>query len=252
MNQILALWAHPRSLSTAVERIMIERGDFEVLHEPFSVVYYHTEGRAAAVHADFSETAPSDYESVRDDILRRAQFHPVCFKDMCYHCHDHLLQDDEFLRRMTSVFLIRDPRPTIASHFAKNSHMTNDEIGYEMQAGVFRKVARINGSPPPVISAEELQMNPGAVMSALWIKIGVGERPDALRWSAGHKTEWNTWEEWHREVADSTSIRPASADAGSKKYEHTVENHAGLAEFEQHHRPFYEEMYRHRICAPDQ
>ena len=31
----VALWAVPRSISTAFERVFVERDDFEVLHEPF-------------------------------------------------------------------------------------------------------------------------------------------------------------------------------------------------------------------------
>ena len=40
MNTIVALWTYPRTISTAFERVMMERGDFEVLHEPFSYLYY--------------------------------------------------------------------------------------------------------------------------------------------------------------------------------------------------------------------
>lgn len=40
MNPIIFLWAHPRSMSTAIERIMRERGDFDCLHEPFLHYYY--------------------------------------------------------------------------------------------------------------------------------------------------------------------------------------------------------------------
>ena len=40
MNPIVFLWAHPRSMSTAIERVMRERGDFECLHEPFLHHYY--------------------------------------------------------------------------------------------------------------------------------------------------------------------------------------------------------------------
>ena len=47
MNDIIALWTHPRSISTAFERVMIERGDFNVLHEPFSYLYYVHEGDAS-------------------------------------------------------------------------------------------------------------------------------------------------------------------------------------------------------------
>jgi hypothetical protein len=31
----------PRSISTAFERVFVERDDFEVLHEPFSDAYYY-------------------------------------------------------------------------------------------------------------------------------------------------------------------------------------------------------------------
>jgi hypothetical protein len=40
MNPIIFLWAHPRSMSTAIERVMRERGDFDCLYEPFLRCYY--------------------------------------------------------------------------------------------------------------------------------------------------------------------------------------------------------------------
>jgi hypothetical protein len=38
-NKPVALWSVPRSISTAFERVFVERDDFEVLHEPFSASY---------------------------------------------------------------------------------------------------------------------------------------------------------------------------------------------------------------------
>jgi len=40
-NKPVALWSVPRSISTAFERVFVERDDFEVLHEPFSDAYYY-------------------------------------------------------------------------------------------------------------------------------------------------------------------------------------------------------------------
>jgi len=40
VNTIIALWSIPRSLSTAFERLMMQRGDFKVFHEPFSYFFY--------------------------------------------------------------------------------------------------------------------------------------------------------------------------------------------------------------------
>lgn len=48
----IALWSVPRSISTAFERVFVERGDSEVLHEPFSAAYYHGEGRSSDRYAD--------------------------------------------------------------------------------------------------------------------------------------------------------------------------------------------------------
>ncbi|MBA2443396.1 MAG: sulfotransferase family protein, partial [Rubrobacter sp.] len=48
----VALWCVPRSISTAFERVFVERDDFEVLHEPFSASYYYSEDRLSERYAD--------------------------------------------------------------------------------------------------------------------------------------------------------------------------------------------------------
>ena len=48
----IALWAVPRSISTAFERVFVERDDFEVLHEPFSASYYRGSDRLSHRYAD--------------------------------------------------------------------------------------------------------------------------------------------------------------------------------------------------------
>jgi len=45
MKKILALWALPRSTSTAFETMMRQRGDFLVFHEPFVPCFYYSEER---------------------------------------------------------------------------------------------------------------------------------------------------------------------------------------------------------------
>jgi hypothetical protein len=44
MNKLVGLWAHPRSRSTVLERVFIERGDFEVFHEPFAHMAFSAVG----------------------------------------------------------------------------------------------------------------------------------------------------------------------------------------------------------------
>ena len=40
MSMMVPLWSIPRSVSTGFERMMMERGDFKVIHEPFSYYFY--------------------------------------------------------------------------------------------------------------------------------------------------------------------------------------------------------------------
>ena len=80
MHKIYALWSHPRSMSTAIERVMRERGDLDCAHEPFMYDYYvHRKVR----QMPFFETEkdhPVRYEDIRDMLLRRAETKPVFIK----------------------------------------------------------------------------------------------------------------------------------------------------------------------------
>ena len=61
-NKPVALWSVPRSISTAFERVFVERDDFEVLHEPFSASYYYSEDRLSDRYADEEPRAENNYE----------------------------------------------------------------------------------------------------------------------------------------------------------------------------------------------
>ena len=62
----IALWTHPRSVSTAFERYFLERRDFQVFHEEFAAVYQGNSSRAKLPHADLPPSGPGDYVGVRD------------------------------------------------------------------------------------------------------------------------------------------------------------------------------------------
>lgn len=90
MNTVVALWTHPRSLSTAFERIMMERGDFKILHEPFSYLYY-VAGQDATISQQYVDPEhPTNYPGIRDYILAATDGKPTFFKDMCSHCNNQL------------------------------------------------------------------------------------------------------------------------------------------------------------------
>jgi hypothetical protein len=79
----VALWAVPRSISTAFERVFVERDDFEVLHEPFSASYYYSQDRLSNRYADVQPQAENNYERVLASVLGPRE-RRVFVKDMAY------------------------------------------------------------------------------------------------------------------------------------------------------------------------
>src|ERR687894_270177 len=90
----IALWAVPRSLSTAFERVFVERDDLEVLHEPFSASYYYSEERISDRYSDVEPKAEYNYENVLKEILEPREKR-VFVKDMAYYVKG--LMDREFV-----------------------------------------------------------------------------------------------------------------------------------------------------------
>ncbi len=102
MNPIYALWSHPRSMSTATERIMRERGDLDCAHEPFMYDYYVHRQVRAMPHFDAQKGHPLSYRDIRDSLLLRAEKSPVFIKDMSYYVMPHILEDATFGHRLVN------------------------------------------------------------------------------------------------------------------------------------------------------
>lgn len=113
---------------------MRERGDCTVLHEPFLNFYYaQRAGRALPLHELDKEDMPDDYPGVRDRLLAAADAGPVFFKDMSYYVVPSIFSDPGFSSRLINVFLIRDPRRSIASYYKLDPSFTLAEVGLEAQ-----------------------------------------------------------------------------------------------------------------------
>ncbi|SLM31808.1 conserved hypothetical protein [Desulfamplus magnetovallimortis] len=241
-HPIVALWTHPRSISTAFERVMMEREDFNVLHEPFSYLYYvHKQG--SAIDQEYIDPDhPTKYPDIKEHILSVGESQPVFFKDMCAHCYREVVGDDDFLDRLVNTFLIRHPDKAIPSFYAMNEKVTLDEIGYEQLNNVFEKVVDLNDKPPVVVDATDLEEDPEGIVKAYCDAIDIEFIPEALSWDSGHQKEWDIWEQWHTDAAKSCGIQK-----NMEKFEVTVENSDHLKSYYEYHMPFYEELYAHRI-----
>ncbi len=218
---------------------MMERDDLLVVHEPFSYLYYVHEERGQAPHLRLDKSKPRTYGAIRESLLESSQRQPVFFKDMAYHCLGELLADDELLRVARHVFLIRDPAQAIASYYAVDPKCSLEEMGIESLCLLFRRVRQLVGEMPLVISAESLVEDPEGELARLSEFAGLPTLDGVTTWQPGHRSEWDSWREWHRGAAESSGIH-----AHSTSYEHTVFNHDALRGYYDHHLPFYRELAR--------
>ncbi len=210
-HPIIALWSHPRSMSTATERIMRERGDLACFHEPFLGDYYINRSAATMTHLDADADAPRTYEDARTAILASAITQPVFFKDMSYYVVPRLFEDHAFADRMTHTFLIRDPRRTLASYWKLDPDFTSAEAGLVAQLEHVQWLEQRCGKTPVILEAEAIQADPVDVISRYWTSVGLADADHAFEWSPdATPTDWKHVEGWHGKATQSTGIRAAT------------------------------------------
>ncbi len=229
------MWAHSRSASTAFLRMMLERGDVVVLHEPFLAL---TQGDPVTVPASGAvATSGSELTALLAELSRTR---PVFVKEVLDYHYDYVFGHPDELAWMTHTFMVRDPRPTIGSHYAMKRTVTCPEIGYEWLWELFQLLWSATGRRPLVIRSEDLLRDPEAEVKAYCEAVGLPYLPDALRWSPGDRPEWQRHRGWHLDAIHSSGFT-----AGRNVYQETVDNHPLLRSFYEHHYPFYERIVQY-------
>ncbi|MQA25329.1 MAG: sulfotransferase family protein [Micromonosporaceae bacterium] len=236
MSTPIALWAAPRSRSTAFMRVMMERGDLQVVHEPFS-------GLLAEGSFDVLGESAGSMPELLGALLRRSTDDArVFFKETSDYRYDGLLADERLYQRVVNTFMIRDPRAAVASHYALYPNVTLDEVGFEYLHTIFQAVREATGEIPAVIDGDDLVADPEGVLRAYCERVGLPFRPESLRWQPGAQRVWERTEKWHRDVALSSGL----TDRG-RRHRVRPDNDPRLGELARHHQPFYEAMRAHRL-----
>lgn len=252
---LLMLWSAPRSRSTAFFRMMAERGDFTVAHEPFS---YLAEFGYADV-AGTRVTSPAGLLRALHDLGARGQ---VFAKETTGRRYPEVLGSPGFLTSAVHTFLIRHPRETIASYHAMSPSAPVEKIGFESLHEVFTSVSRLTGRSPVVVDAGDLMRRPAEVVAAYCAGVGIPFLPDALSWQPGERTEWSLSRRWHADVAASAGFGGLASQAAPSAPDvpagdapapavpaGDVERHPVLGAYLRHHLPYYEMLHARRLTA---
>jgi hypothetical protein len=236
---ILALWSAPRCMSTAFFRMMLERGDLFVVHEPFSYL------------AEFGEvTVAGERLTSQRALLARLRelstARPVFFKDTTDERYPQVLRDTAFLAEdAVHAFLIRSPQETIASYFRINPGVRADQIGFGHQLEIFEAVRAATGRTPFVMEAARLLADPATVVAEFCAAAGIDFRPDALSWQPGHRPEWGPSQKWHEEVSQTSGFTATTSSSTAAATLIAADHRlAAMLEYQQ---PFYERLLAHAV-----
>ncbi|WP_433214097.1 hypothetical protein [Microtetraspora malaysiensis] len=235
---VIMLWAHTRSISTAFLRMMIERGDVLVLHEPLIAL---TELGEVPVPTPEGGSVPARTEKEFLELVTSlSRVRPVFVKDVFDYRYEYFYDHPDAIAGITHTFLVRHPRQTISSHYAMKPTVTSQEIGYERQYELFEAAWAATGRKPLVIRSERLVSDPVSVVESFCAYAGLPFLPHSLRWSPGERPEWQRYRAWHVDAIHSTGFSGHRND-----YAVTVDNNALLKSYYDHHYPFYELLVRH-------
>lgn len=246
MTKILALWAVPRSTSTAFEWMMRQRGDLDCLHEPFGEAWYQGQEPLWQRFKNGDKITPGlTLESVWSGIQKRSNKGPVFIKDFPHYISH--MWTPEFLRNFNHAFLIRDPAKTISSMYNKWPDFDEGEVGFPEQRALFDLLTALNGTPPPVIDSDDLLENPEGMVK-LWCEaVGIPSIPAALSWAAGGNPSEHSWWDggsFHANLASSTGLSPQV-----RKYIEIEEAPDRVKQVYRRMRPHYEHLYKYRLTA---
>lgn len=244
---ILALWATPRSTSTAFEWMMRQRGDVTCFHEPWNEVYYYGEDRRSDREAHVDPVPGRTYAAVWRELTAAA---PAFVKDFAYSV-EHELGETE-LAALTHTFLVRDPERVIQGLARHWPDCTWEEVGFESLHRLFQRVADRDGAVPPVISSADLLDDPAGTVNAYCRAVGIPFVAEAMEWESGERREVSWYGEgtgpWHDDLRASTGIQRSTTEYPP------LGDDPRLVELHQRAVPLYEDLASHALTpiAPDE
>jgi hypothetical protein len=238
------MWSGPRNVSTAFMRSWGNREDTVVVDEPFYAHYLKVTGLEHPGRDEVIASQPTDWRKVAEMLHGDVPGHAAIYyqKQMSHHLLPGMGRD--WLDGLTHAFLIRDPRPMIASLGEKLADFELEATGLPQQVEIFEHVIDREGRIPPVVDSADLLERPEPMLRALCAALAVPFSERMLWWPAGPRETDGVWARyWYDRVEKSTGFETPSA-AGRP-----VELSARAAEIEARCRPLYERLREHSLRA---
>jgi hypothetical protein len=130
-------------------------------------------------------------------------------KDINFHklmTHFLIDLDLEFLKKVSNIIFIRDPREIINSYNKVIPNPTMKDIGVMQQYELYNYLIKTNNNPV-VIDSSILLKNPKEILTVLCDKLEISYSNKMLRWSRGPKKADGIWAKyWYKNVHSSNGF----------------------------------------------
>jgi Sulfotransferase domain len=205
----LAMWSGPRNISTAMMRAWENRGDCAVVDEPLYAHYLASTGLDHPGRGEIIAAGESDWRRVAAYLTGPVpEGKPLWYqKHMSHHLLPHIAR--EWLRELTHVFLIRDPRAVLLSYVKTRPNVTAEDIGVLQQLEIYEYVRAGRAGAAPVIDADEFLKAPEAQLRLLCAQLSIRFTPRMLSWPPGSRASDGVWApHWYAAVWRSSGFAP--------------------------------------------
>ncbi len=242
MEKILALWAIPRSASTAFERMMRQRGDHSVHDEPFGISYYYSDDRRDTTrYPDIEPDSQYNFDVVLERLKNERERLPVFLKDISYQVVP--VANAEFLSHFESSFLIRHPAKVLPSLFHNWPDFSLEETGYAALTQILETVKELTRKAPVLIDSDDLVQRPETTIRAYCQAVDIPFIEEAMKWKPGVQPEITQWGGgWHDYTQSSEGFKEQKKNDYAR-----IDDHEHLKRAYEYCLPYYRELYEQRL-----
>jgi hypothetical protein len=206
------MWSGPRNVSTALMYAFAQRDDTRVIDEPLYAHYLRVSGARHPGRELVLASQETDGRRVIEKVILGPSDRAILFiKQMAHHMTGLEAESDikfDFLDRVESAFLVRDPREMLPSLAKVVPDPDLSSTGLEWQSKLHKRVVD-QGLNPVVLDARELLLNPEVVLEKVCHRLQIAFDSRMLTWPAGPRPEDGVWAPyWYSNVHKSTGFEP--------------------------------------------
>ena len=163
MKKIICLWSCPRNISTALMYSFGNREDTEIYDEVLYAYYLHKTGVKHPGHNEIINNMEIDCKKIINEIIQSPKKNINFHKLMTHFLIDI---DLDFLKKVSNIIFIRDPKEIINSYNKVIPNPTIEDIGIKQQFKLYNHLHESNNTPI-VLDSSILLKNPKKTLTIL-------------------------------------------------------------------------------------